>query len=421
MAKIRTAPAPSKGPAKRSVRPGLPRAARFVQMGLVVVAAFLLLSWYEDGGLGGAQAAEDVVVGEERVWLTYEAPVTTPRGPWSADDVFTEKHPGVPLTVAPRVQVIAHHGGDTPVEDATWRARVLLREQYDGKTWWEVEEPVEVTIQEGTGVMDLDLQALTARAAALDEAAEVAGVITIELRATHEATVLHRGEEILSSRTAVAIAKLEGEVASIQLSPDTATYYAPAPPAGGPEPPTMALGMLAAVVVVEPFARRAARAVPYWRRAPGVTILDVHRLRVPTGTPWSDMETALKTARKTGQPLLVDEHARICLVEGEVRVAASLPDASEEGPEKPVPPAPGREPEAPEEADAPPETAPGPGADHAPDLLPIPPLDGTTLRTLFSPDEGDRPARRRPPRPRRRQTKRGRAAKPLRGRWGLRR
>jgi hypothetical protein len=293
------------------------RHVRTAQVVLGLVAAYAALQWVEHD-------PAPVEAGRESLRLSLSAPVESPRGPWQAGMAFTESGPGIPPDVAPNATLTARYlaSGLEP-RDAAWSARLSIEEVQDGEAWWRVERvlPVEARADDPrVADVRLPLAAIAEEARALEASAAVPGILTVRVEVRHEATVHHRGNDVVAERTAVLrIGSSEGALL-VQAEPDEGVYRSyPAKPL-----PSSAIAAGAAVLGLEAALALARRDWPAWTRLPNAHHVAVQGLAVPPAAAWTGLDALMRAARRAQATILVDPDAGVAVLPGPVPLAARL-------------------------------------------------------------------------------------------------
>jgi len=243
-------------------------------------------------------------------------------GPWTDDHVFTERDAGVPLDLAPLWQVTARHDVEGLAErEGSWSARVEAEKLGgDGRPWWR--EVRELTPIEGMGAaaVAIDVGALMEDAKAKDAVVRTPGRLDVRIVFVHDAEVLVRGEAQAVSRTAWLLLQAGEAYVSVVPTADGGSWSQ----AGARPVPWIAAGALALALAIEPAARRVRAGEPAWKRARGVTVVEVADARPPHDAARCDLPSALRAAKETGAAVLIDRRRGVAVVKGAVTLVAAL-------------------------------------------------------------------------------------------------
>lgn len=320
------------------------KAIRIAQGVLLLAAALTGLSWFED-----ARGQETREIGSERLAVDLRAPVQDPKGPWDSSTVFTEEHEGVPLDVAPHLNVTARYGTDgVTASDHAWSAELAYEATGDsGKTWWSTTQPVELDTTDERAEAELDLRAIVQEARSMETSTDIPMRLTIRLEIHHEATVTVDGDARETSHTtAVDLVPKEGWVVP-QTDDDSTTYAQPVEP-GIDWLPVALAGV--AVFSEGPAAWIRRRRDPC-QMAWGIKRIVVQGLEIPQNAATAEIDDLLSQARDRGGAVYVDEDTGRVLSPGEPPLVGhpngSYPPAqeppSDERPALPTkPPVPGQ-------------------------------------------------------------------------------
>lgn len=286
------------------------KALRIAQGALLLAAALTGLSWFED-----ARGQETREIGSERLTVDLRAPVQDPKGPWDRSTVFTEEHEGVPLDVAPNLNVTARYATDgVTASDRVWSAELEYEATGDsGKTWWSTTTPVALNTTDTSAQAELDLPAIVQEARSMEAATDIPTRLSIRLEIHHEATVTVDGDARETSHTtAVDLVPKEGWV--VPQTDDDSTTYAQPVEAGIDWLPIALAG--SAVFSEGPAAWIRRRRDPC-ERAWGVDRIVVQGLEIPSEAATADLGDLLPQARDRGGSVYVDEATGRVLAPGD--------------------------------------------------------------------------------------------------------
>lgn len=291
------------------------QAIRVAQVGLLLAALLLGLSWAERGN-----AVE--TVGSERFGLHLEAPVVRSRGPWEAGEVLTELDAGVPLDLAPEwVLTATHDFAGVEGQPGLWSGEVrIAKVSGDGRPWWTRVEPLAVQANGTTGVARLNASELVGRATALDLEAGASGRLDITVTVRHATAVTVAGSQVPSSKAGTLLLTPEGRFALVSVSGDGASHVRSVPKAFDPLPLLPAAGAAGLELAAWHLRRRLAP----WERVRGLTVVKVKDLFVPNEVPECPLDEALRAAKRTNAVVLVDSEHQGVYVKGEVELLAYL-------------------------------------------------------------------------------------------------
>lgn len=294
------------------------KALRVVQVALVLGALLTGLGWFEED-----RSSATHELGEGSLQIRTSAPVENPRGPWQEGDVFTDGHAGVPLDVAPTLNVTATHRTDgLSAEDATWNATLRVEATGDeGGVWWRQARSIAVETEDDATRLSIDLPATIREAREMADEAGVPSRLTIEIDVRHQATVTVDGDPRPSDLVAtVELVPREGFVV-VQTRDDASTYSRPVDAGIDPLPPVL----LGAAILAEGAIRFARRDDAPWESVRGVRVLAVEDLEEPSDSHRVSFEDIASAARDENRPLLVDPTTGIAVLDGASPLTAPLP------------------------------------------------------------------------------------------------
>lgn len=295
----------------------LSKIMRVVQIALVLGAVLTGLSWFADD-----HAPQSQELGEERLTIRTEAPVQTAQGPWTQDMVFTQDHAGVPLDIAPTMNITAAYQNDSfQSEGHDWTAKLRFEATGDeGNTWWSTTRALPIEESNRSATVSVDLPALVREGRELEQAAGVPSRLSLGVDVQHEGQVTVANEPRSTTHTAsVDIVPREGFVVA-NTHPDSTTYTQPVEEERDWTP----AALFAVAVIAEGGIRVSRRNDAGWKHARGVQAVEVASLSVPDEKHDVSLDALLAVAREQSQPLLVDEEAGLALVEGPPAMLAQL-------------------------------------------------------------------------------------------------
>lgn len=309
------------------------KATRAVQVALLLLAALAGLSMAE-------QAPATRAVGQESLSLGVEAPVEHPRGPWSADHVFTEASAGVPVDVAPHWNLTPRHGTSGIEADGhAWTATLVLREQGSaGGSWWTIREEMPIEGDGSTVRVPFDAGSTLERAKQLEAEADVPGDLQIRIVVRHHGDLVVGGQDRSTVTVASLLAVPDGDRLTLSTEEDGTTFSETVEAGLSPLPFALA-GAAIALEVVPWRARRDRRP---WDD-PAIETVEVRGLAVPSDMPRTELDRLLAVARRRDGVVLVDPSAGIAVLEGPTDLWAriepepfqTVPDDPPDGPDDP--------------------------------------------------------------------------------------
>lgn len=311
---------------------------RVAQAMLLAAAALTGLAWFED-----TRGQETEQIGEEALTVATRAPVQNPKGPWTNDTVFTEAHAGIPLGVAPTINVTAtYQTQHLAASDHGWTATLRYEATGEGGgTWWSITRPVALNTSDTSAYVELDLPRIVQKARSMTAATDVPARLSLTLAIHHEGTVVVDGDARQTRHTTtVDLVPREGFVVP-QTHDDGSTYARPVE--AGLDRTPIAFAGVALLAEGPAFALRRRREP--WEGAWGVDPVEVDELEIPPNAPRTDLKALLSAARDRDGTLLVDRAAGLALAPGDPPLTARL-DAEPPPTERPAlpdrPPVPGR-------------------------------------------------------------------------------
>lgn len=295
---------------------------RGLQILLVLGAVLAGLSWFEDTG-----ESDHRQIAEQTLEIRTEAAVQTPRGPWGPGTTFTQDHAGVPLDVAPTLNVTAQHGSPgLAASDHAWSATLRYEATgEEGGIWWRTTQPLALEPDGSTATLALDLPRTIQDARSLADAADVPSRLTIEVAITHDADLVLDGEARSTQHTAsLGLVPREGFVV-LDTRDDGSTYSQPVEEERDWTP----LALLAPALLAEGGIRLHRRGDPSWRHRRGVQAVEVTDLGKGTEAHRTSFEALVRLARTRNQPVLVDRQAGRARLAGDPPLSAPVPEAEE--------------------------------------------------------------------------------------------